>query len=187
MALSKHNTIVHGATGKFGDMIVIRQRAGKTFLVNAPKKRTSPPTEGEQKMRNTFAKAIHYGKKAIADPETKAIYHAGATNGQTAFNVAVSDFYRPPQINEIDASDYNTEIGSTIIIDATDNFKVKSVSIRIEHPGGSMIEEGDAIQSRKSNKWIFTARVTNPNIAGSKIIVTAKDMAGNVTKQEIVL
>ena len=38
MAQSKNNVITHGLTGLVGDMLVFRNRGGKTFVSSNPKK-----------------------------------------------------------------------------------------------------------------------------------------------------
>jgi len=43
MAKVGKNLILHGASGKLGDQIVIRQRAGQIVLSQAPGERTKPP------------------------------------------------------------------------------------------------------------------------------------------------
>ena len=80
MAESKNNVLSHGLSGMVGDMIVFRQRGSKTFVANAPKDSTKPPTKGQQQVRTRFQQGIIYGKTAIGDAATKgSLCRAGKT------------------------------------------------------------------------------------------------------------
>src|SRR5689334_15673299 len=98
MAESKNNIVTHGISGKLGDLIVLRQKAGKTFVGKAPHEMTGEPTEAQKEIQSRFQQAILYGKAAIADPTIKKEYHKAAGPGQSAFNVAVADFFHAPAV-----------------------------------------------------------------------------------------
>ena len=90
MAESKNNVLTHGLAGLVGDMIVFRNRGGKTFVSAKPKERTGEPTEIQKQHQGQFQEAILYAKTAITDPAKKAAYDDATTGGQTAYNVAVA-------------------------------------------------------------------------------------------------
>lgn len=46
-----------------GDMLVFRQRGGKTIVSNAPKASDKPPTQQQETIRTRFQQAIIYGKQ----------------------------------------------------------------------------------------------------------------------------
>jgi hypothetical protein len=48
-----------------------------------------------------FGEAVEFGKYAVKDPQLKKEYAALTKQGQTAYNVAVSDARHPPKINSI--------------------------------------------------------------------------------------
>lgn len=103
---------------------------------------------------------------------------------QSAYNVAFADFFHAPEINEIDSSNYTTQAGSLIRIDVMDDFKVKSVHVRIERADASLVEQGDATEDPDGIHWNYTATIANTSLAGCKIIVTARDFPGNSIVQQ---
>lgn len=187
MAEVSGNLILHGASGKLGDMLVIRQKAGKTILAAAPGKRDKEPTENQKKQQQRFQQAVIYGKSQIADADSKADYATKTKGSKTAFNVAVADFLHAPDIDEIDFTNYTGAIDDTIRIRATDDFRVMGVHIAIFNGDGTLVEEGDAVQSDNELDWIFTATAENASLEGDKIIVQVMDKPGNVSEEEQII
>ena len=62
MAESKNNVITHGLTGLVGDMIVFRNRGGKTYVSSKPKERTGELSDGQKQQQKRFQEAILYEK-----------------------------------------------------------------------------------------------------------------------------
>jgi len=93
MAESKNNVITHGLSGKLGDLIVFRNRNGKTIVASKPGPRTGELSEAQKEHQKHFQEATIYGKAALTNPATKAGYEAVASDGETAYNVAVADFF----------------------------------------------------------------------------------------------
>lgn len=184
MAESKNNVIVHGFTGKFGDLLVFRQVAGKTIASKAPAAPQGEPSEKQLAVRARFQQAVLYGRAVLADPATKKTYADAAPNGQSAYNVAVADFFQAPDIAEIDVSGYTGQPGQVIKIKVTDDFKVKTVKLTIQNEDGSLVEEGDAVQLGNSADWTYTATAPNANLTMDKITVTATDNPANLTTEE---
>jgi len=184
MAESKNNVLTHGLAGLVGDMIVFRNRGGKTFVSAKPKERTGEPTETQKQHQGRFQEAILYAKTSIADPTKKAAYDDATTGGQTAYNVAVADFFHAPEIKEINVSKYTGKTGDTITVKATDDFKVTGVSVAIYNADGSEVEHGLAVQSANGVEWVYTATADNASLDGDKIVVLATDLPGNETSEE---
>lgn len=184
MAESKNNVLTKGLTGLVGDMIVFRNRGGKTFVSAKPKERSGELSENQKQHQGRFQEAILYGKTAIADPSQKAAYEDVTTGGQTAFNVAVADFFHAPEIKDVDVSGYTGKSGDKIIIRATDDFKVSSVMVAIYNADGTEVEHGLAIQSPNGVDWIYTTTQANASLAGDRIVIQATDIPGNVTEQQ---
>lgn len=111
MAESKNNVITHGLSGKFGDLVVFRQRAGKTLATKAPGAREGEPSEKQLAVQQRFQKAVLYGKSVLADPAAKEAYAAAAQNGQSAYNIAFADYFSAPDILEVDLSAYSGQAG----------------------------------------------------------------------------
>ncbi|GAB4379216.1 MAG: hypothetical protein Kow0042_28360 [Calditrichia bacterium] len=184
MAKVAKNLVLHGASGKLGDQIVIKQWRGGTVLAAAPGPREGEPTAAQRAQHERFQQAIIYGKAQIADPEAKAEYAAKAGETRSAFNVAVADFFHAPQIDEIDVTGYSGQAGESIRVRVTDDFKVTQVQLSIVNADGSLVEQGEAVQQANGIDWVYTTTAGNPDISGDKIIVRASDKPGNISEGE---
>lgn len=123
--------------------------------------------------------AALYAKAQLTDPASKAEYEAARTpeNG-SAYAIAVADFMQVPDIHTIDLSNYAGQVGDTIGVRVTDNFKVTGAKLRIENADGSLVEETAAV--RQPNGLEFTATAANASLTGDKITVLATDKPGNL-------
>ncbi|MDR1897462.1 MAG: hypothetical protein LBR10_11795 [Prevotellaceae bacterium] len=184
MAESQNNVLTFGLSGKIGDLLIFRQKDGKTIVakVAEPSKKAS---EKQKETRKRFQQATLYAKIATAMPETKDLYAEGAKKrrGTTAYNIAVADFFNAPDIEMVDVSAYTGAEGDTIRVIASDDFAVKSVHVQINNADGSLVEEGEAVHS-VGNLWIYTATQRNESLDGDKIVITASDLPGNTTTEE---
>jgi hypothetical protein len=187
MAESKNNVITHGLSGKFGDLVVFRQRAGKTLATKAPGSRETAPSQAQQNVRQRFQRAAIYGKSVLANPTAKQAYAAAAANGQSAYNVAFADFFHAPDIAQVDLSGYTGQAGEPIRIKVTDDFKVKTVKVQIHNEDGTLVEEGQATQLGDGPDWTYTTTSSNPSIIGDKITIIATDNPDNLTMEEFTL
>ena len=185
MAESKNNIITHGLSGKVGDLIVFRNKGGKTFVSSAPRKSTGEPSNAQKVHRKQFQEASVYGKTVLLTSDTKEGYETVAKKkGLSAYNVAVADFLKAPNIVEINLSRYTGVVGDIITIVVTDNFKVETVTVNIDNVDGSEVESGAALPDASGMIWTYTAKVANVSLSGDKITVRAYDMPGNVTEEE---
>lgn len=182
MAQSKNNIVTHGLSGKIGDLLVFSQRNGKTIVSKVPKERAGDLSEKQKDHTRKFQKAILYAKSVMNDPGKKQEYEAVAdrAKGITGYNVAVADLLNAPDIESIDLSGYTGDPGNLIKITATDDFEVVAVTVKIENADGSLVEEGSAVNN--GAEWIYTATVSNPDLAGDKITVTASDAPANLSQ-----
>ncbi|MDR2919021.1 MAG: hypothetical protein LBV72_06620 [Tannerella sp.] len=188
MAISKDNLITYGLSGLLGKQIVFRTQKGRTII----SKRTKPKdrkSKAQLKQRSRFSEATLYAKGAIADKDIRKLYDAKAQKSdklQTAFNVAVADYMRAPEIGHIDVTGYKGNTGNLIIISATDDFMVKEVKVRIESSDGAMVEEGNAIISSNGFDWEYKVQSDNGSLAGSKVIIRVFDLPGNICEEKVV-
>jgi len=181
MAKQVGNVVTHGISGKIGGLLVFRQVDGQTVISKMPQ--MSKKVSAKQKAhRKHFQRAVVYSNVIAADPEQKAMYEAAAKKGQTARNVAVADMLNAPDIENIDLSGYNGQIGDVIRIEATDDFAVKEVKVIITNADGTLVEEGDA-QVDAGLIWVYTATQTNDDMNGDKIEILASDIPGNITRE----
>jgi len=186
MAQSKNNIVTHGLSGKVGDILVFTQRGGKTIVGKVPT-HTQQLTDKQLAVQDKFQQAVVYAQISLSNDATKAEYAAQAKNGQSAYNVAVADFFYAPNIQSIDLSNYAGAVGNTIVITVTDDFKVVAVRVKIYNADGSLVEEGEAAQQAVGTRWQYTATVANPGISGDKIIVQAIDSPNNMSAKEQIL
>lgn len=167
---------------------MFRTQKGRTIV----SKRTKPKdkkSKAQLKQRSRFSEATIYAKGAIADKDIRKLYDAKAQKSeklQTAFNVAVSDYMRAPEITHIDVTGYRGNMGDVIMISATDDFMVKEVKVEIESSDGAMVEKGNAFVSPNGFEWEYKVQSSNDSRKGSKIIVRVFDLPGNVCEEKVV-
>ncbi|GET34717.1 hypothetical protein PbJCM13498_35800 [Prolixibacter bellariivorans] len=184
MAKVGNNIVTTGLSGKLGNLIVFRNVNGKTIVAAAPRERTVEPSEAQLNNQNHFQEAVIYGKSATKDETMKAAYEAAAKEGQSAYNVAVADFMKAPQINEVDLSNYTGQPDSYILVRATDDFNVAEVTVTIQNADGTEVESGTAQLEPGTIWWRYTATATNESLDGDKIMIRATDVPGNLTEEE---
>ncbi|SKB86478.1 hypothetical protein [Daejeonella lutea] len=183
----KNNDLIKGSSGRFGDQLVYRQRNGKTIIARRPVKRNTPPSVIQQELREQFSEAVLYAKAVIANEAKKAIYQGKATPYYSAYLLALTDFRKAPEIRKYDTSAYSGQIGDEISVRAIDNFKVERVMLLIKDSLGETIEEGAAVLSENGVDWIYTATVVNPTLPGTTLFISAADIPGNITTEEVTL
>lgn len=181
--------LVKGASGHVGKQVVYRQRGNDTLITSMPRvRKNAVATDDQITVREKFAAAARYATGAISDPILKKDYQKKAGPSNTAYNIAFRDYLKAPVVNDIDAEKYDGTIGSTISISAKDDFKVDTVKVQLTAPGGSLLEEGNAVQHQTDrNKWTYTATTANALVAGTIITAVAKDIPGNKGSLEVTL
>ena len=142
MGFVKDNYVTSGASGNVGTLWSFRQRAGKTVLAKVRGASSKPPSVKGLAIQARFKTAVAYAKTAMKNPDTKAAYAAAAPRGVSAFNMALGDAARSPVVSQIDSTNYHGAVGDTLVIDATDNFKVTGVVVTIGNAAGALIETG---------------------------------------------
>ena len=111
--------------------------------------------------------------------ELKALYTAEAKRRGVinAYNMALSDCLRLPEIKTIDIANYTGKaLGEVITIEVADTFKVVEVTVRIINDV-TVIEEGSA--TFVDNRWQYVTTTLNAVATDSKVVVTAVDRARN--------
>ena len=187
MGKSKANYAITGLSGKVGKIFVYRQRGGET-IVATPPVRTALPSPKQIQQQTKFAQAAAYARNALLDPTLKEAYTTEAKKRRNVspYNMAMTDFLRPPQITNVDHSAYTGDTSDQkIIIEVADAFKVVSVKVKITAANNSTLEEGSATLVK--GKWEYTTTANNATLTGTKITLTATDRPGNTTTKEITL
>ena len=180
MVKIKGNLLLEGLIGALNKQMVIKQY-GKTTVISAyPDMSRVVKTEKQKKENSRFREAMAYAKQQMADPVSKAEYKAKAKDLQKPHNVAIADFYHPPEVKSIDASACKGNVGDLLIVHATDDFKVVKVTVEISI-NGQLSETGDAVQKSKW-KWAYTLQ--HEYIPSSAISITARawDKPGNMAE-----
>lgn len=186
MAKVKNNIVTEGLSGKLGDRIVFRQRAGNTIVAVKPQM-PEQRTEAQKKHASKFRDASQYAAKALKDPNIKAAYALRAKAGQSAYNVALADYLMAPDINEIDLSLYDGKKGSQLRIRVSDDYMVSEVSVAIYNAEGILLEEGNAEPAENSTDWSYTTQKASTEVQGNRLTIRAFDLPGNRSeKTEVV-
>ena len=184
MAKSRNNVVTYGLSGKVGDLLIFRQVDGQTVVSKIPQQ-SGKVSAKQKEQRKRFQQAVIYGKAAVDSPETGELYKAAAKKGKKPMNVAIADFLNAPDIEHVDLSGYTGSVGDRIIVSASDDFMVKSVKVKIINNNG-VLEEGEATPSDGLH-WIYTTAQENSNMEQTKILISASDLPGNVTEEELSL
>jgi hypothetical protein len=172
MAKVADNLLTEGLSGKIGKRLVFRRlRNGSTVLCTAPDFSERVFSEGQLSHQSRFQRASAYAKAAA---RTQPFYIERAQQtGQPAYNLALSDWFRAPVIQEV------TRLGHRIHVEASDNVLVTRVVISLSDEQGQSIEQGEAVRMDDA-RWEYITAAPE----GGAILVEAFDLAGNVARQE---
>ncbi|GGH77942.1 hypothetical protein HNQ91_003993 [Filimonas zeae] len=184
MAESKNNIVTFGLSGLVGDLLVFTKRAGKTIVSRKPDKSSVPPTPLQISVRERFREAVQYAKSILSIPAAKAMYEEMTKPGQSAFNLAMADVWKAPQIFDVVVTQYTGLVGSTVTVDTVDRYKVVSVEVSIFTEQDVLIEKGMAVMQENGRDWVYTATVVNNNPDGCIVRALAKDRPGNEANLE---
>lgn len=185
MAHIKRNKMMEGTSGSIGN-VTFSVRKNKTVSGPRPTPSSKPPTEEQLAVQLKFERFAAYAQKAIAKPATKALYAAAAKPGQTAFNAAFQDAVKPPVISEIDTRAYKGLVGDEISFRVKDVIRPESVRVSILSAAGAELERGEAVLDI-GKYWKYVATAVNATVPGTRILITATDLPGNVTEKEEVI
>jgi hypothetical protein len=181
------NPLVDGARGNFSKRFVYKKRGKNTHIAKMPTiNKKAVPSDKQQKIRDLFSSASLYATGAMSSAVLKKEYQKKARDGKTAFNVAFLDYLKGPVVTSIGTSKYNGTPGSSIVVEAKDNFRVVGIMVSIHSATGTLIEQGEAtLNPINRNQWIYAAVQANASPAGSIISATARDLPGNEGKLDV--
>lgn len=187
MSKVKNNPITNHTSGMLGDTVVFRKVRGKMQMANRPSF-TNAPTEKQSAVKLRFQEAAQYAKQQLAEKESCLLYESGITDQKhTAHVVAMSDYLKAPKVHYIETEDYQGNVGDTILIKATDDFRVVTVKVSIIDKDGNPLEKGEASPGEGINVWKYTASVANNSLEGTTIKAIAFDRPGNKGTREVIL
>lgn len=179
MAESKNNIVTFGLSGLVGDLLVFTNRGGKTIVSRKPEKSSVPPSPQQISVRERFKEAVQFARSILSIPAAKAMYEEMTKPGQSAFNLAMADVWKAPQIFDVVVTQYTGQPGSKVTVDTLDRYKVVSVEVTILTPQDELVEKGMAVMQENGRDWVYTATVVNNNLDGTIVRALAKDRPGN--------
>lgn len=190
--MAKSNAMIwfetSGSVGK--ELTITKKRSGSIQIGKHRRANTVDPTEKQLDVQGKFKTGTIYAKAVMGDPALFPLYQEAARKAnkdQSAYNLALRDAFKAPEIKSISAAQYTGAIGSTITVRAVDDFKVASVKVSITNAAGMVIEQGDALLQANGLDWLYTATLQNDGVQGSMISVSAKDLPANETVGELLL
>jgi len=178
MAIVKDNLLLQAVEGTLGNQFTIYRRNGQIIIAKKRGPSKKKPTQKQLEARYKMLVAAAYAKAIIQDPEIKAYYKSLAGPGQNAYNMAVKDAYRAPEIQNIRLEDID------VVVTAKDEFRVADVQVRVIDDAGVILERGSAMLGRNGVDWYYKAAVLPP---GGRVIVVAVDLPGNERVEELLI
>jgi hypothetical protein len=166
---------------------VARNRNGKTIITIPPKRPTTDPTENQVNARRRFQLASRYAKNILQDPDKLAAYTAKSRDGLSPYILVLTDYLKPPFVDQIDASGYQGNPGDRISVTAIDDFELTEVTVKIFDATGALIEQGPCVFNLTTGNYDFTATVAVQDLMGVTIIAKATDTPGHTAELCITL
>jgi len=188
MSITKNNVITKNYSGKFGEQVVFRNRYGKSIMAAPPKRSSTEPTEGQLNARKKFLLASRYAKNILQDPDKLAAYTAKAYDGRSPYVVALTDYLKPPFVNQIITIGYTGNPGDKISVEAGDDFALTQVMVKIIDPSGTdLIEQGVCTFIQATGLYEYTATAAAGALPGVTVTAIATDTPGHTTTLSITL
>src|SRR5690349_1525301 len=133
MAYTDNKSLAGRLRGSLGKELVFRVWDGKTIVSRAPKRSTKASTQAQSATRERFAAATRYARFVLdnADQSLAQAYAAARKPRQTTYSRATGDFMSPPVVESIDTNKYCDTPGDSLMIRATDDFRVTGVYVEI--------------------------------------------------------
>ena len=185
MAKSK-SLLTVGLRGTIGGTLVFRRLNGETVVAAAPAPSSKQASESQVLHRERFRLASHYAKRALNDADLRVEYELVARLKKlpSARAAAIADYFRSPEILNAKVS---TEQTGAVIVEAivVDYLRVKSVTISVNAPEGTVLETGNAVLGVDNQTWTYQVQVSAGLVAGVRFDITATDLPGNVSSQSL--
>jgi signal peptidase I len=177
---TEKNVVMRYASGMLGGQVVAREWKGRPYIANRPTYRDDREfSEAQISQQQKFLDGAAYAKGVISMEEIPEVYVEKAESQElSTYNVAMRDFLKPPNVREIIVDGYTGKPGEVIVIRATDDTEVASVSVSIHN--GEVVEQGEAVRDPyNATLWLYTTTREN-ELPGTKVEAYAVDRPGNV-------
>jgi hypothetical protein len=178
MAKVRHNAVIRGISGGIGHMVFRQMPDGSTYISGKQDFSKRKFSQGQKDHQSRFRQAVLYARDAAKSQPIYAQLAAGTI--LSPYNIALSDWFNPPVIHCVERQ------GTIIRVQASDDVCVAGVEVRILDEEGKVVEKGEAIREKGIREegiggdwWEYA-----PTAAG-KVVVEARDLAGNTVKAEI--
>ena len=172
MAIVVSNPLTKAFSGALGGLVFRQLPNGSVVVSLAPKFHRRKFSKGQKEHQQRFREASDYARGAA---RVHPIYAERAKETmKTAYNIALSDWFNPPVVHQVQQRD------GCILVEATDNVLVTKVQVTILDEEGKSLETVEGVK-RDGNWWEVPC-----NVQGNMIVAEAWDLAGNVTRYEFV-
>ncbi|PWV53261.1 hypothetical protein [Chitinophaga sp. S165] len=178
MAIVKDNILMQLVRGSLGKQITIYERNGQIIMAKKRGPSKKKPTQKQLEARHKMTIASMRAQLMLEDPQIKAYYQSLAGPGQNAYNIAVKDAYRSPEVQNIRLEK------EKVVVTAQNEFRVAEVEVKVIDADGVITERGRAFLDRNGVDWHFK---TSALPSGGKVIVIAKSLPGIQTVKELLL
>lgn len=170
MAKVRNNPVVRGISGSIGNMVFRQMPDGSTYVSAKHNFSRRKFSQGQKDHQSHFRQGVAYARDAARSQPVYAELAAGTI--LSPYNIALSDWFNPPVIHKIERE------GGRIHIWASDNVCVAGVEVRVLDEEGGIVEKGEGVRG-EGDWWEYV-----PTAEG-KVVVEARDLAGNVVNLAI--
>lgn len=186
MGIVDENIITKGFRGMYNEDLVFRRMDKQTIFSRRSVSR-KPPSAGQLAARDRFNRASYYASSAIAHPQRALDYKVMAEQlrFKSAYVAAMTDYLTQPEITSVFTEEYHGIVGELITITARVPFKIIDMDVSILNAAGDVIENGKAVANLA--KWRYVITTANPQVSGSKVVVSARDRQGKISTLEQVV
>jgi hypothetical protein len=172
-----------GLRGTVGGTLVFRKINGATVVSAVPETGLKDPSEKQKVQRERFRLASLYAQRVMADPALLEEYLITAR--QKGFpnvrSFIIADYFRLPEILRLVVKTEPTgNVLETLVVDF---MRVKSVTVSLKAPDGSVLERGNADLGIDKQTWTYAVQDSEHLVDGVSIEITATDLPGNVTSR----
>lgn len=171
----------------FGRKMTLRGKKRKSEMTIAKDWVEPAPTEKQLTARKNFRDASDYANSVSLIPELKALYEERCGKGTSVYTLAITDYFRLPEVTAIKTEDYRGHTGDKILVKAYDLIGVTRVVVRINDASGTLVEEGECVYTPRGNAWVYTATVDLESTAGLTVIARAHDHPDNRVEKSVTL
>lgn len=182
MAKVRKNFLIRGLDGVLGGQFLVRtgKISGRTNVfakTDCVTRHDVSPAQGAHKQ--AFHEASAYADANRENPIYIAKAKGKKDKKRQPYNVAIADWFHPPQVLEIDLKGWRGAIGEVIRVLAADDVRVAQVRIEISEETGAIVEAGEA--TKNYTQW-WEYAVQGAMRGECTVTVLASDLPGHVTQ-----